>query len=221
MSGRQLASKWLKTEALLRDPRVARYIPKTKSLTIMNLQTMLRQYGVVVVKPDVGAGGNGILRVKYNAEGYMLTHGSRSFSYSRFAEMYGILLKMKKPRSYLIQQGIRLATIEGRPIDYRVKVVKEGKEWIFRSMVGRLAKPGLFVTNLCRGGTQLTCKEGLRRSLSHHISVNTKRQEMSKLTRVCTTIMEKRFPGITQLGFDYGIDMKGQIWIFEVNTRPQ
>lgn len=70
-------------------------------------------------------------------------------------------------------------------------MVKEGKGWIFRAMVGRLAKPGLFVTNLCKGGTQLTCKEGLRRSLSYSGSIEAKRQEMSKLTRVCTSIMEK------------------------------
>ncbi|OAB39047.1 hypothetical protein PMSD_03705 [Paenibacillus macquariensis subsp. defensor] len=220
MAGRQLASKWLKTGVLLNDPRVARYIPKTKSLTITNLQMMLRQYGVVVVKPDVGAGGHGVIQIKYNAERYKITHGSSSFRYSGFAEMYNMLLKLKKPKSYLIQQGIHLATIHGRPIDYRVKVVKDGKGWTFRSMVGRLAKPGLFVTNLCRGGTQLSCKEGLRRSLPYQ-SVNAKRKEMSTLTTVCTTIMERKFPGISQLGFDYGVDVKGRIWIFEVNTRPQ
>lgn len=58
---------------------------------------------------------------------------------------------VKARRRYLIQQGISLARIGGRPIDYRVKVVKNGDVWEFRSMVGRLARPGLFVTNLCKG----------------------------------------------------------------------
>lgn len=60
--------------------------------------------------------------------------------------------RFKVKRKYLIQQGISLARISGRPIDYRVKVVKNGEHWEFRSMVGRVARPGLFVTNLCKGG---------------------------------------------------------------------
>ena len=41
------------------------------------------------------------------------------------------------------------------------------------------------------------------------------------LTKLSTQMLENRFPGIGQLGFDYGIDQNGKIWIFEVNTRPQ
>ncbi|MNP21352.1 Endospore coat-associated protein YheD [compost metagenome] len=128
--------------------------------------------------------------------------------------------KIKVARPYLIQQGIRLATIKGRPIDYRVKVVKSGDDWVFRSMVGRLARRGLFITNLCKGGKLLSCREGLRRSMRNK-STSAKRHEMRKLTRVCTGIMEQHFPGIGELGFDYGVDTHGRIWIFEVNTRPQ
>jgi len=43
---------------------------------------------------------------------------------------------------------------------------------------------------------------------------------MRNLTRTATSLLESRFPGLTQLGYDYGIDRNGQIWILEVNTRP-
>ncbi|WP_438347203.1 YheC/YheD family protein [Paenibacillus sp. FA6] len=220
MAGRQLASKWLKTEALLSNPSVIKFIPLTRHLTIPNLRMMLRRFGMVVVKPVVGGGGYGVIRIIRSAEGYKLTHQSQTLSFASFKNMIMTFRKIKAPRPYLIQQGIRLATINGRPIDYRVKVVKSGNKWIFRSMVGRLAKPGLFVTNLCKGGRLLSCHEGLRRSIPKKSS-RAKRQEMRQLTRVCTTIMERHFPGIGELGFDYGVDMNGRIWIFEVNTRPQ
>jgi hypothetical protein len=120
----------------------------------------------------------------------------------------------------LIQKGIRLATIGGRPIDYRVKYVKQNGQWTYRSMLGRLARRGLFVTNLCRGGTQMSAAQGIRRSLSGKW-VKAKKREMRHLTNASTTLLESRFPGIGQLGYDYGIDRKGHIWILEVNTRPQ
>ena len=128
---------------------------------------------------------------------------------------------MRNGRRYWIQKGIRLATINDRPIDYRVKHVKqEDGRWVITAIVGRLAKPGLFVTNLCRGGTRLTGSEGIRRSISA-AAVSSKKREMRLLTRLSTQMLESRFPGIGQLGFDYGIDKSGKIWIFEVNTRPQ
>ena len=36
----------------------------------------------------------------------------------------------------MIQQGIHLARIQGRPLDYRVKVVKDRGRWEFRAMLG-------------------------------------------------------------------------------------
>ncbi|MNI57061.1 Endospore coat-associated protein YheD [compost metagenome] len=138
-----------------------------------------------------------------------------------YEAMFKSLNRAKVGRKYMIQQGIRLAKIAGRPIDYRVKVVKDNGTWVYRTMVGRLARPGLFVTNLCKGGTQLTAREGLGRSLHHKGAAKKKRQEMRNLTNKCIGIMESSFPGIEQLGFDYGIDRYGKIWIFEVNTRPQ
>jgi len=44
---------------------------------------------------------------------------------------------------------------------------------------------------------------------------------MRELTKRCTALLERRYPGIGALGYDYGIDGNGQIWILEVNTRPQ
>jgi D-alanine-D-alanine ligase-like ATP-grasp enzyme len=44
---------------------------------------------------------------------------------------------------------------------------------------------------------------------------------MRELTVAATQVLESRFPGVNLLGYDYGIDRNGKIWIFEVNTKPQ
>lgn len=220
MAGRQLASKWLKTEALLSDPRIAGYIPKTKGYSPAGLLQMLRTYGNVVIKPVVGGGGHGVIKVFRDARGYGFTYMSSTRVYSDYGTMRRALERVKLRRRYLMQQGISLARIAGRPIDYRVKVVKNGAHWEFRSMVGRLARPGLFVTNLCKGGTMMSCRSGLRRSLPR-VRTSAKKAEMRRLTLVCIESMERHFPGIGELGFDYAVDHNGHIWILEVNTRPQ
>lgn len=175
---------------------------------------------MVVVKPVVGAGGHGVIKVTREASGYAYTYYSQTKRFSNFAALVSSLNKKRKRRAYIIQKGIYLATVDGRPIDYRVKYVKAEKGWVYRAIVGRIAKPGLFVTNLCRGGTLVTAAQGISRSFSP-TQVTAKKQEMRKLTVLSTSLLEEKFPGIGQLGFDYGIDKWGKIWIFEVNTRPQ
>ncbi|MBD8499104.1 YheC/YheD family protein [Paenibacillus arenosi] len=220
MEGTQVASKWLKTEALLSDARVASHIPLTRMYSPAQLLQMLNEFGFVVIKPVVGGGGYGVIKVTKTHSFYSFTSLSSTRTFSSFQALVRALAKAKKKRKYLIQQGIHLATISGRPIDYRVKVVKKDSTWVFRAIVGRLAKDGLFVTNLSKGGTQLTSSEALSLSLSENI-VETKREEMKQLTRICSEIMDASFPGVGRLGFDYGIDQAGFIWILEVNTRPR
>ncbi|MEF2968518.1 YheC/YheD family protein [Paenibacillus sp. M1] len=221
MAGRQLANKWLKTEALLSNASVAAHIPQTRLYSAEALKSMLHQFGMVVIKPLRGGGGYGVIKVTYAGGVYAFTYMSAQKSYRSFDAMVQALNRVKVKRKYMIQQGIHLARIGGRPIDYRVKVVKTGGSWVYRSMVGRLARPGLFVTNLCKGGTQLTARQGLNMSFRKKGIGRQKRQEMRNLTNTCIGILESSFPGIGQLGFDYGIDTGGKIWIFEVNTRPQ
>jgi len=219
-NSRQLASKWLKTNTLLSNAYIARHIPSSRLYNASNLHRMISKFGMVVVKPVRGAGGIGVIKIEEIGKTYRVTHKSSKRTFSSFESMFRAVNAFRRKRDYLIQKGIHLATIDGRPIDYRVKYVKENGKWTYRSMVGRLARRGLFVTNLCRGGTMMTAAEGIRRSLSSRL-VGSKKREMRQLTNASTTLLESRYPGIGQLGYDYGIDRKGHIWILEVNTRPQ
>jgi len=218
--GRQLASKWAKTAALLSHPRIAPHIPPTRLYARSTLRSMLNRYGMVVVKPVRGAGGRGVMKVAREYGGYSFTYYSDKRRFASFDRLASSLARVQRGRPYLIQRGIELARISGRPIDYRVKYVKQGNAWVIRAMVGRLARHGLFVTNLCRGGSMMTASQGIARSLSPKL-VARKKREMRHLTRIATGVLESRFPGLGQLGFDYGLDRRGKIWIFEVNTRPQ
>ncbi|RXZ84246.1 YheC/YheD family protein [Paenibacillaceae bacterium] len=218
--GRQLASKWAKTAALKSHPRIAPHIPPTRMFSKSNLRSMLAAHGTVVIKPVRGAGGHGVIKVVKRGNEYSYTYYAVCKRFSNFDALVGSLSRQQRGRKYLIQKGIHLATIGGRPIDYRVKYVKEKGRWGYRALVGRLARPGLFVTNLCRGGSLLTASEGIRRSLSGG-AVRSKKREMRTITQLSTNVLESRYPGIGQLGFDYGIDKSGKIWMFEVNTRPQ
>ena len=218
-SRRQIANKWVKTMALIGDERVSKYIPESRIFSPQGLEEMLLKYGMVVLKPVVGTGGHGLMRVYSMGERFNYQYNEQIQHFAHFKDLLALVKRQIRKRKYMIQQGIQLATIKGRPIDYRVKIVKRNEKWVITAMVGRLARKGLFVTNLCKGGDQFTFKEGIRRSLPG-IQGMQKKEELRKLARLCTRMLEARFPGVNQLGFDFGLDMNGDIWMFEVNTNP-
>jgi glutathione synthase/RimK-type ligase-like ATP-grasp enzyme len=217
---RQLASKWLKTKALLHHPYTAVYIPETCLYSKDQLRMMLGRHAFVFIKPVKGGGGIGVMRVARERREYTCTRMERRYRFSSFGELAVGIEKLRLQRPYLIQQGILLAAIQSRPVDYRVKVVKVGQKWAFRSVVARHARPGLVITNLCKGGTLMKGMDALRKIYPRQVATR-KRREIVNLTQRCIPVLEKRFPGIGQLGFDYGLDPNGRIWILEVNTRPQ
>ena len=218
--GSHLASKWIKTEILMTDSVIAAHIPKTMTFNEQNLKHMLLSYKIIFIKPIVGGGGYGVIKVMSDGEGYVYQHMHSIHHCSNFHRLYDSLLKAKANRKYLIQQGISLACINNRPVDYRFKVVKEGGSWKVRALVGRWAKPGLCVTNLQRGATLLSGKYAVQKSLPQLCS-SKKCKEMRELGFRGTSVLQKRVPDINKLGFDFGLDEKGYIWILEVNTRPQ
>ncbi|WP_233530904.1 YheC/YheD family protein [Paenibacillus alkalitolerans] len=217
---RRVASKWAKFQVLRRHSGAAKHVPYMQLFSSSALRGMLSRFSFVVAKPVVGSGGYGVIKIERVGEsGYRYHYKSRTKVHQSWNGLISDINRIRGSRKYMLQQGIDLATIHGRRVDYRVKLVKRGSGWKITAVVGRLARPGLFVTNLSRGGTLMKGREALRRTFPR--LVKSKKDTMTGVARTCTFLLESRYPGIGELGYDFGIDKRGTVWIFEVNTRPQ
>jgi hypothetical protein len=215
---RQVASKWAKFEVLRKHDGVARHLPATRRYGADALRDMLEHYSFVVVKPVVGTGGHGVIKIEKRDGAFTMHHGRTVLRGLSWSALVDRVERIRRGRAYLIQQGIRMAKLNGRNVDYRVKLVREGGSWRIRAVVARLSGNGLFVTNLCRGGRMMRGTQALRRTFPRY--VQGKKATMIGVARTCTALLEKRYPGLAQLGYDFTVDEKGDIWLFEVNTRP-
>lgn len=217
---RQVANKWVKFAVLSRHAGAAKHVPAMSRFNATTLQSMLTSYGFVVAKPLVGAGGHGVVKIVKVKGGYRL-HDRRTIKkIGTFSRLLREINRIRHGRKYMIQRGINLATVNGRPVDYRVKIVRDKSQWKITAVVARIARSGQFVTNLCRGGRMLNGTVALRHSFKAS-SAMLKKKTMRGVARTCTYLLQSSYPGISQLGFDFGVDKSGRIWIFEVNTRPQ
>lgn len=219
---RTVANKWAKLRTLRGHPDIAVHVPDMRRYSDRNLRRMLDAHRYVVIKPLKGSGGKGVVKIEQLPGGrYRYHHNFRKRTVSSFRGLARRLRRIRRRRRYMVQQGIRLVQIQGRPVDYRVKMVKkENGRWRITAIVARVARPGRFVTNVCKGGDLWKGSAALRRAFSAK-AARLKKETMRGVARSSTQWLEQRYPGLGSLGYDFGIDKSGAIWILEVNTRPQ
>lgn len=220
---RYVTSKWVKTEALLENDELKAHVPKTVRMTRNSLQSMLHEYRMVYIKPNIGTFGNGVMRVEWNPDAvpsykYQLRESPRS--YMSFNSMYEDILRKTHKSKYLVQKGIHLLKYQKRRFDIRVMVQKNlHNQWETSGWIGRVAHPQKIVTNYHSGGTL----KSVELLLTAYLKGKEKIQYIHKLKQLGTKVakqLHKRFPGIKEIGIDLALDEQLTPWILEVNTKP-
>lgn len=218
---RQIASKGLKTRVMWQHPALRSFLPGTAWYSKENLKKTLEIYPTVFIKPDKGGGGSGIIRVRERSRRRYEVCFRKNCRTVEEPNLHWTVEKLLFPsRKYLLQEGVELATIKGRPFDIRVLLQKPGTQWIISGMVAKVAARDSFVTNHCKGGQPLQLPKALESLKREGIPPEWVLRELDKLSFLTAEVLEERFPGLKELGIDVGLDRYGKPWIFEVNTRP-
>ncbi|GFN33677.1 YheC/YheD family protein [Paenibacillus xylaniclasticus] len=221
--GKYERSKMRKTQVLLGDSRIRSAIPKTVMLTENNLGSMLRTYGMVYVKPNVGSLGNGVMRArKLQGGGYEWRYNLMRRKVSTLAQLYRLIRQYKWSGSYLVQQGIRMMKFNGRSFDLRVMTQRKhpNSKFVVTGMLARVAARGKVVTNGSKGATIHTTREVFRANMSS-ASTNEMERKVEMLSLRIARQFAVAYPRCIELGLDIAVDHKRRAWLLEVNTTPQ
>lgn len=217
-----IKSKWTKTKWLLKNADVRAYVPKTLRFNRRNLSMILSQYPTVYFKPTTGSGGFNIIRIKKQGNGYQIQHNSEKNHCSTLEALYGKLKKHARKRSYLLQKGIHLATVNGNSFDIRVMVQKTNNGiWKSSALFTKIGKRGKVTTNYHQGGQIGYFKNTLSQAGFSYARVKRKEAELKRLGRSVGRIFDRHGSRFRELGLDVALDKTGNAWILEVNTRPQ
>lgn len=214
--------------ALKQEPGLQRYLPESHAFTGYDvLRSMAAKHRTLFLKPIRGSLGKGIIRVTKLDNGSYACHfselnGTRRVAYPSLAKVYATVSQRMKRQKFQIQQGLQIATVDGRPVDYRALVQKGlSGEWGITSIVGRIAGANHFVSNLAKGGTIAPAKVAIARS---SIAPGRRGTSLARLRRASVDIakgVERTIDAhFGELGVDLALDKTGRVWLLEVNSKP-
>ncbi|RXT13997.1 YheC/YheD family protein [Ammoniphilus sp. CFH 90114] len=217
---RYIASKMKKTKPLVLDPILSKYLPETTWFSPSNLETMLEKYSTIYIKPDRGNKGRGITRLK------VLNDWEYEVSYRKIVKnlrpseaIQEVLSNMNPSKKYIIQQGIDVATYQGRPFDLRVIMQRPANQWQLTFMYARVANNiNAHVTNVARGSTRVTIQDLFSNIDCTLVNVRTI-QEIVDISHRIVNILSNRY-ALWIVGLDIAIDKNGEIWLIEPNFDP-
>lgn len=214
-------SKWKKHLILSRSPTIRRHLPETYLFTRTSLKTLVGKFPLVYMKPVKGTGGGGILRIERVHHSFRVRSAIKSLLCTNLNQLYNNISRMIRGRQYLIQQGIHLLSIHHRPIDYRILLLRPESNWKYMGIMGKWAAKHKIVTNFCKGGKPMRFVNSLK------LSKGLSNQQCSNLARRVHLlglhvgkVMGTPY-SLREMGIDLGIDHNQNIWLLEVNTRPQ
>ncbi|RUS47268.1 YheC/YheD family protein [Cohnella sp. AR92] len=213
-------SKWAKTQCIVGVPRLAAHVPETRIMSEASLRAMLGKYGMVYVKPDIGARGVGVMKVEKLDKGYFVHYGTVRKKLATFESAFRWIKNNRKKRVYLVQRGIRMVRLGNRPIDYRVMIQRnEKRKWEVTGSLARVAHPGKAVTNGSQGGTIYPSRTMLDRIAGSRRGAAIL-GEFRGLAHLSARRLAKVYPKLNELGLDIAMDNQNRSWILEINTAP-
>jgi glutathione synthase/RimK-type ligase-like ATP-grasp enzyme len=220
---RYVVSKWIKTVELLKNDELRAHVPKTVLMTRDSLLSMLQEFQMVYIKPNVGTFGNGVMRVEWNPsteEPFQYQLGESALSFINFDSMYEAIEQKTNKHMYLVQKGIHLLKYRKRSFDIRIMVQKNLRnKWETTGWIGRVAHPQKIVTNYHSGGT-LKSVEILLKDYLENKEIKQYLEKLKRLGTITAKQLHKRYPGIKEIGIDLAVDNQLMPWILEVNTKP-
>lgn len=183
-------------------------LPGTALATETSLRFWMKKYSSLILKPDRGSVGRGVMLVHKVAGQWHWTH---NYETTPFRKLPPHLIRILTKQRYIVQQRLPLATYEGRTFDVRVSIQRNPMGiWQVTGMVGKVAGVNQIVTNVARGGRPVRVEKLI--SEAH-------RNALSQFALAVALQLSLYLPNLADIGLDLGVTPEGFPLFIECNFR--
>lgn len=205
-------------------PGVASHLPETLPLTPDNVAKLGARYDLLFVKPARGRQGKGICACRRAGPAWRLRKRTDEGTVVRTLPDEEALVRAcvrgAEDEPFLVQQGLDLVRLKKGTVDIRVIAQRDALgRWRVSALGVRAGKPGGFVSNLHAGGRALSLTQ-LVRGARLKEPVGRLSRSIESLALAAASALSEAYPTLGELGIDVGLDVRGALWILEVNRQP-
>jgi hypothetical protein len=207
-------SKWQTYELLSQNNQLHPFLPTTRKLTsLTSLELMLKQTSKVYLKPSNGKKGKGIVVIeKMNPNSWQVQtihHHLKDLTYQQLVKDW---IDPYLIQDYIIQQAIEPLKWEGSRFDYRVLVHRKNKDQFVISGIGvRQSHLQQVTTHIPAGGKIVSFSK---------LPFSEDEAVITKVVNQTGQALLQRFQNIGEFSLDIGKSVNGDLFIFEVNSKP-
>lgn len=218
-------NKWTVYEKLFQHESVSRYVPETFiNPPLATVENMLNKYKHVYVKPSNGSLGLGIHQIIKRAQDRhyycRFQHENTTIlkRYSSLKALFDMHFPVDERPHLVVQQGISLMKINNRPLDFRVHTNKNiHGQWQVSALAAKVSGYNRVTTHIANGGKVKTVDELIKEDEAFRPLVN----KLRNVTLLLSEVLDAKMDGFNgEIGFDMGIDVNENIWMFEANSKP-
>jgi hypothetical protein len=217
------SNKWKQYNLLKGNSDLNKHLPITKKLNKNSFWEMLGEYKSIMIKPIIGVLGKNIYLVSEideNEHLYEIHHEGLIKKIKGKHETYSYIERRIKPRKFLVQQKICLVSIDKSPVDFRVMVQRKRKssKWCITGVYAKVAQRGYIITNVAKA--VLCIEDALRQTSLDTEQMQEAIRIMDQIALTATSCITGIHPKRRIIGFDFGVDKRGTVWIIEANYKP-
>ncbi|MCJ8010169.1 YheC/YheD family protein [Paenibacillus sp. KQZ6P-2] len=226
---RGLPGKWQVYQTLKREASLLPHLPPTSIYRgTEDLLIALKKYdGEIFLKPKSGSQGKNTLYIRMNPDLRAFLVKARDsanrqleMSFDESSKAFLWIRQFTGNRDYILQPFLQLYGRNDQPFDIRVLMQKNEKGlWMRTGMAVREGAAGSMTSNLHGGGKALPVLPYLSEKFGA-AQAERMTDTLGQLSENIPPILEGHYGRLGELGIDFGIDTKGDIWLLEVNSKP-
>ncbi|WP_246517461.1 YheC/YheD family protein [Clostridium aciditolerans] len=218
-------SKWKVYKYLSKYPKIIGYLPKTIIYkSFQDILNMLKEYGFIFLKASYGSKGRQVLSIEQIGEKYKIDFHSNGLKDELLdiEQLQEFVNEFTTMKNYIVQQGCRLIKHEGRNMDMRVLINKDGSgKWRAIYNICRITSKDATITNYYHGGSYANYKDIYPSLKRENPNINIpSHDEIVNVTIKIATYIEKDYGPFGEIGMDMALDGNGKLWFIEGNAQP-
>lgn len=209
------------TYNLIKDNNFKKYIIPYKIFpSIEEIFSFIEEYKSVIIKPDLGTRGQGIIKIEYMEDLYRVSEDKSIRKYSKDDLYAWIKTYIEKHKDdYIIQKCVDSKYKDNRSFDVRVHMAKDGLgQWSLVKAYVKVGGKGKLTSNSVGGGYVGKLDPVLEYKFKDKKDII--RKNIIDITKKLSYEIEENIEGnISEIGYDVALTQEGEIFLYEINLN--